>query len=142
MYWARKTALQHTATHCNTFQHTLTHCGNIIPCMGALQGDTEEQHTAAHCGTLQHTATQCNTLQHNATQCNTLQLNVSHSASHWNKVRVVHSNTHCNTLQHTLHNTLNPEKSIQLCIERHKRPMYVKRDIQKRPINVGNDLFM
>ena len=44
-------ALQHTATHCNTLQHTATHCNTL-------------QHTAAHCSTLQHTATHCNTLQH------------------------------------------------------------------------------
>jgi len=42
---AHFSALQNTASYCNTLQHTL-------------------QHTATHCNTLQHTATHCNTLQH------------------------------------------------------------------------------
>jgi len=44
-------ALQHTATHCNTLQRTATH-------------DTVFIRTATHCNALQHTATHCNALQH------------------------------------------------------------------------------
>jgi len=39
----QNTALQHTATHCNTLQHTATHCNTL-------------QHTTTHCNTLQHTS--------------------------------------------------------------------------------------
>jgi len=42
------TALQHTATHCNTLQHTATHSNTL-------------QHIATYCNTLQHIATHCNT---------------------------------------------------------------------------------
>ena len=61
-------ALQHTATHCNTLQHTATHCNAL-------------QRTATHRNTLQqqsniglsvvNTATHCNTLQRTTTHCNT-----------------------------------------------------------------------
>ena len=72
------TALQHTATHCNT--HTFALSGAPAYAL---------QHTATHCNTLQHTATHCNTLQHSRTH--------SHSQAH--------QHTHCNRLnplQHTL----------------------------------------
>ena len=47
-------ALQHTATHCNTLQRTATHC-NTWHCI------------YPHCNTLQRTAAHCNTLQRTAT---------------------------------------------------------------------------
>ena len=57
------TALQCTATHCNTLHHAATHCNTPL----MLQDRCASFHTASHCNTLQHTATHCNTLQHAAT---------------------------------------------------------------------------
>ena len=62
---ASASALQHTATHCNTLQHTATH-GNTL--QHTATHDNTRQHTATHCNTRQHTATHCNTRQHNALQ--------------------------------------------------------------------------
>jgi len=68
-------ALQHTATHCNTLQHTATHCTQLHERRGyddswwASCATHSLQHTATHCHALQHTAstaTHCNTLQHTA----------------------------------------------------------------------------
>jgi len=77
-------ALQHTATHCNTFQqcdtlqHAATHCSSLQHtratgvtahvAVGILMSSFALQHTAPHFDT----ATHCNTLQHSATHCNTL----------------------------------------------------------------------
>jgi len=51
------TALQHSATHCETLQHTATH------------GNTR-QRMATHCITRHHTASHGTTLQHDAKHCN------------------------------------------------------------------------
>ena len=112
---ANSSALQLTATHCNTLQHTASHC-NIL------------QHSAIHCNNLQqplqHTATTHTLQQHtHTTTCtrrqaqgdsvqaarstHTLSCLRCHSlpltASQRNTLQhtATHCNTHCNTLQHT-----------------------------------------
>jgi len=117
------TALQHTATHCNTLQHTTAHCSTL---------QRTATHWNAHWNTLQHTASQStqtiqenfsnlrrdthyNTLQHSATKCNTLHYTKIHCNIEYPKCRggfsvnwhrmhyrtLQHTATHCNTLQHT-----------------------------------------
>jgi len=58
------TALQHTATHCNTWQHTATHCTRCNSDTAHIfaQRSLDFHRTATHCHTLQHVAAHCNTL--------------------------------------------------------------------------------
>jgi len=76
-------ALQHTATHCNTLHHTANPMTN--------GGWLSTLRTATHCNILHHTwyaadvywlapcnTLHCNTLQHTATQCNTMQPIATH----------------------------------------------------------------
>jgi len=94
------TALQHTATHCNTNvwesnapQHTITYCNTL-------------QHTTARYNTLQYTgehmyeiATHCNTMQHSATNCNTLRHTSTHCNTYlWDCNTLQNTTTQCNTL--------------------------------------------
>ena len=83
----QKSALQRTATHCNTVQHTATHCYRSrslsprsaravrLPVVEILKKSTL-QHTVTYCNKLQHTATHCNTLQHTATEAALFHLEV------------------------------------------------------------------
>jgi len=81
------TAVQHTATHCNTLQHTVKHCNTLQHTATHLRCTTKRMHQFADgarlfehrktcpshthntLNTLQHTATHCNTLQHTVIQC-------------------------------------------------------------------------
>ena len=75
-------ALQRTATRCDTLQRSTTNMGQV-------------QHTATHCNTLQHTAT-----QHTATHCNTHGTSVL-TMLEKKDIELQHAATRCNTLQHT-----------------------------------------
>jgi len=78
----RTSALQHTATHCNSpWMHSWNHSHPLA--------------AATHCNTLQHTATHCNTRQHTSTHGNTLQLTLKA------QLKSVSSISSSNTLQHT-----------------------------------------
>jgi len=103
----QNTALQHTATHCNT-QHTWK--TSFMSSMN-MSGDVVRHTATPHCNkkntALQHTATHCNTLQHTTQLEDELHVINEHvrrcGATHCNtplqqtKRRAA---THCNT-QHT-----------------------------------------
>jgi len=80
------TAVQHTATHCNTLQHTVKHCNTLQHTATHLRCTTKRMHQFADGARLfehrktcpSHTHNTLNTLQHTATHCNTLQ----HTATH------------------------------------------------------------
>jgi len=102
--------MQRTANHCSALQQTATHCNTpsfLLFLSHALYNTL--QHIATYCNTLQHTATRCNTQQHTATHCNTLQ----HTHSRVCQLTIAkrrcntpkHTETHCNTLQHTATHT-------------------------------------
>ena len=102
-----RSALQHTAAHCNILQNTTIHCN---PHADTVETQKSERERATkrelywcstllpktRCSTLQHTATHCNALQHTATHGNTRQ----HTATHGNTLQ--HTVAQCTTLQHTI----------------------------------------
>ena len=110
-------ALQYTATHCNTHCNTLQHTPtaireSILSSTRLTTGfkairrytlqHTATQHTATHRNTLPHITTHCNTLQHTATHCNLDHHRAPEAAQH----SATHTLQNCNTLQHnTLQHT-------------------------------------
>jgi len=101
----RCSALQHTATHCNTQEWY----GGVLD-IGLFVATVAKypylkdiavhyctlQNIMTHCNSRQYTATHCNTLQHSTTHCDTLQ----HTATHCDILH--HAATHGITLQHTV----------------------------------------
>jgi len=98
-----RTALQHTATYCNTLQHPTTHCNTLqrtatscntlqhnayLPlCNECVVAHKLAHLTATRCNTLPHPATPCNTLQHPATPCNTLRVCAPQRERHRSQTR-------------------------------------------------------
>ena len=83
-------ALQHTATHCNTLQQSAAtrDISHFFSDVYLLSSGTATQHygtlqfthytaTESFNRALQHTATRCNTLQHTVAHCSTLQQSVA-----------------------------------------------------------------
>jgi len=115
-------ALQHNATHCNTWQHTATHCNTSRG--GDSSHVTLSKCTATQCNTLQHNATHCNTWQHTATHCNTSRGgNSSHvtlskcTATQCNIMQ--HTATQCNTLQQKSWRWRTPASDLRHIIHMH-----------------------
>ena len=131
----QSSALDHTATHCNTLQHTATHCNTQKIKMRDVHQSSALDHTVTYCNTLQLTATHCNTIQLFATHCTTLQhatipcntlQHLQHTATHVKtcvsrsgvccsgKYALQHTTTHCNRMQHIATHC----KSLQLTATR------------------------